>query len=237
MTDGSEQEMLRLQRERVEIERLRLEVEQKRTHRLMILVSAMAVIVSALQVVVAFQQRQVNAAQTVERFIPHLLNSESKDAALHTMYSFLSHDMVTQLAANLRATAVLTEVSMSDSPAQPHAQAALQSIERERDQLIISMFAPDRDVRVASTQALMRGWSDDGQTVAALIGQALAQPENDNGIVNSLVFLKGATMSSLAANADAVDRLLQITEDKGPITRMHASALARHIQQPDAEYH
>ena len=123
-----EQERSNLEMERLGLARERLEFEQrKRGESLFVknlgsivigIVSFFAFMVSATQAYIAWQQRRLAEAQTIERFIPHLLKPESRDLALTTMDSLVDRALVTVLAARFESGHTLEALAAQGSTEQ-----------------------------------------------------------------------------------------------------------------------
>lgn len=203
--------------DRAKLDREKAEFEQKKLQRVTIAISTVAVFVSLLQVGVAFLQSRLAAAQTVEKFIPHLQKTETRDAALLTMTVFTDQSFVTQLAEKLKATAVLEVLQAKGSAGEKEqASTALSSLDRRRKELIAGMFSDDRSVRITATSEIVRQWKDDGRLAGELLDFAGSRVANQSGTVNALVVLRGLSQEQLNANTDELTAWLEKAKQNGP---------------------
>ncbi|MDZ7856784.1 hypothetical protein [Sphaerotilus sp.] len=203
--------------ERFKLEREKSEFEQKKLQRVTIAVSTVAVFVSSLQVGVAFLQSRLAAAQTVEKFIPHLQRTETRDAALLTMSVFTDQSFVTQLAEKLKATAVLeTLQTKGSSEEKAQASTALSSLDQRRRALIEGMFSADKSARISATTEVVRQWKGDGKLVPELLEYAATRVSNQSGTINALVVLREMDPEQLKANATELSAWLEKAKQNGP---------------------
>lgn len=206
----------KLDNDRVKFERERLEFEQKKLQRLTIAVSFVAVLVSALQLGIAYLQSQLTAAQTIEKFIPHLQKAETKDIAILVMQEFSEPDLVTRLASSLKATGALQEIKEQGTPEQQQqANTILDELAQKRSALIKRMFGTDKADRIAATTELQREWRSDTRVVPEVVALAAQEPTNKSGIINTLVLIRDFPTGVLRANAADIEPLLEAVVGNG----------------------
>lgn len=227
-----ERELLSL--ERLKLDKEKLEFEQKKLQRLTIAVSFVAVAVSLLQVGVAYIQSRTSQAQTIEKFIPYLQKNETRDAALHTMSSFVDREFVTQLALKLKATAILENLQTKGSQEEKQlASAALSSLEEQRKELVKKIFDSNKMVRIEATSEAIRQWANDPNMAYVLLEFASKNISNHNGIVNTLIVLRELPPESLRANSDELNSFLGKAQNNGQKTAGFVNDVNERMQQFD----
>lgn len=243
---------LQLERERVQLERDKLEFERKKKDEKFFArnfssitagaISVIAILVSSLQVFIARQQwriaqTQVNIAshqdqlaeaQTVQRFIPHLIGQEAeKELALVTMDSFVKRDVVTKLATKLSSkaseAALQTLAKEGKEDDKQLAQSALDELGNRRKQLVEQMFDGDKSKRIAATAQLIKEWSSDPKLIPlvlerANVEQSKGNQRQDSGVFNTIVLLQNTKPDLLIQYRDEIIAFLDKAKGNGPQT-------------------
>jgi hypothetical protein len=205
--------------DRAKLEREKLEFEQKKMQKMTIAISVVALVVSLLQVGVAFMQSRLSTAQTVEKFIPHLQNLATRDAALMTMSAFADRDFVTQLAEKLKATGVLQTLQANGTEQEKaNATQALSALDVKRKALLERIFDADKQARIQATTELVRQWKNDPKLVPETIAVASSRIDNPSGVINALVVLREAQPEVLRANSVELADFLERAKKNGSQT-------------------
>jgi len=214
-----------LQLERLRFESEKLEFQKKKVGRMTIALSIVALFVSVLQVWVALEQRKLAEAQTFERYIPHLLNTDSKELALTTMSPFVDKAIVANLAEMLKSTETLEDLSKevdskdgAEARLAKDAEARLAQLDQQRTALIQNMFSSDKQERIAATTALVRRWSADPRVVSSVLEYAPDHLSHKSGIINSLVVLREFSSQTLRASSEDLVPFLEAAQVNGPQT-------------------
>lgn len=202
--------------EQQQFEKERLEFEQKKLQRLTIVISAVAVLVSFLQVWVAFLQSKLVAAQTMEKFIPYLQKTETKDIAILVMQEFSDRKLVMRLATAVKATEALQEIKNQGTPdQQQQAKVAIDKLAQQRTALIKRIFSSDKFDRIQATTVLYREWLSDSNVFSDVVLEATNQPDNKPGVINALFLISSFPTAILRANVVDIEPLLQRVERNG----------------------
>lgn len=181
--DELERDQRKLELERTKLEREKAEFEQKKLQRVTIAVSFVAVLVSGMQAVVAWKQAgaatrqadaaseqadtagtlaKLNKAQTLEKFISHLQNPNTRSTAILVMDQISDHDLVLKLAESVKDTTAISQLSEKGSPANmKEAENILDELAKKRGALIERMFGKDKTDRIAATTELQSNWRAD----------------------------------------------------------------------------
>lgn len=206
-----------LQLERLRFESEKLDFQKKKVGRMTIALSIVALFVSVLQVWVALEQRKLAEAQTFEKYIPHLLNTNSKELALMTMSPFVDKAIVANLAEMLKSTETLEDLSKEEA-SKDDAEARLAQLDQQRMALIQNMFSSDKQERIAATTALVRRWSADPRVVSSVLEYAPDHLSHKSGIINSLVVLREFSPQTLRASSEYLIPFMEAAQVNGPQT-------------------
>jgi hypothetical protein len=236
----------------LQLERDKLEFERKKREEKFLVrnfgsitagaISVIAVLISSVQVYIAWQQRriaeaqisiashqdQLAEAQTVQRFIPHLVGQESeKELALITMDSFVNRSVVTKLATKLPSKgseAALQTLSKEGGETEKKlAQSALNELGNRRKQLVEQMFDEDKSTRIAATTQLIREGSADPKLIPLALDRANVEQNkgnqrNNSGIINTIVLLQNIKPELLKQYETEIVAFLERAKDNGPQT-------------------
>lgn len=238
-----EQERIKLELERLRLERERLEFEQKKRGETLLvknfgsiligIISFFAFLVSATQAYIAWQQRRLTEAQTVERFIPHLIKSDSRTLALTTMKSFVDSELVLTLAANLESSPTLEKYAKQGSPEEKQvAQQALDELANRRSSLISQMFSDDKNTRIAATTTLAREWNADPKVIAEALAFANSHRTSKSGIINTLVLFQSFHPLLLKPHYEDLINFLDSVKDNGDQTKEQAKRVRDLLEKP-----
>lgn len=256
-----------LEKQRLQLERERLEFERKKREEAFVVrnfgsisagaISVIAVLVSLGQVYIAWQQRriaeaqvsiashqdQLAEAQTVQRFIPHLVGQDSeKELALIAMDSFVNRNLVTRLATKLPSqgseAALQTLSTEGGDKEKKLAQSALNELGSRRKQLVEQMFAEDKTTRIAATSQIVREWKTDPTLIQLILDRAnLEQSKgvgrNNAGIINSIFVLQNMDASLLKQYKAEIMTFLEAARDNGPQTADLVSNLSAQLTKDD----
>lgn len=268
-TEILNKDQIKLELEKLKLEREKLEFERKKKEEKFFirnfgsiiagLISFVAVLVSVGQVYTAQQQRQIastqlsiaehqtklSAAQTVERFIPHLVGEDTKkELALITMDSFVDRDVVTKLATKLPSkgseAALQTLVSEGKEEEKELAQKALDDFAKKRVQLVEQMFDADKNTRINATTQLIKEWNTDPKVVSlalerAKIEQDKGERRNDSGIINTLVLLQSISPNILKPYEQEIVPFIERAKGNGPQTAKLVSSINLLITRTGAD--
>lgn len=203
-----EKEGAQLAKDQLQLERDKLEFERKKREEKFLVrnfgsitagaISVLAVLISLGQVYIGWQQRRIAEAQvsiashqdklaeaqTVQRFIPHLVGQESeKELALIVMDSFVNRDVVTKLATKVPSkgsVAALQSLSRQGGDADKKlAQSALDELANRRKQLVEQMFDSDLNKRRTATDQLIREWSADPELIPLALDRANVEQDKE----------------------------------------------------------
>lgn len=252
-------ELEKMSKERLQLEREKLEFERRKKEERFFVrnfgsvtagaISVVAVLVSLMQVYIGWQQRriaeaqvkiashqdQLAEAQTVQRFIPHLVGQDAeKELALITMDSFVNREVVTKLATKLPgkgAEAALQVLSREGGEDEKKlAQSALDEVGNRRKQLIEQMFDADKSTRIAATTQLIREWSTDPKLVPLALERAKAEhskgtQRNNLGIINTLVLFQNIKPDLLKQYQEEITTFLEEVKSNSPQTTGHVTSV------------
>jgi len=222
--------------EKIKFERERLEFEQKKLQNITAIVAIVGVIISSAQSWVAYKQSNLTAAQTIEKFIPHLQKDDTKDTAILIMQNFCDNSFLTRLASSIKATGALQTMSVQGSASEKSmAVKQLTELDKQRSQLIEQMFGEDKKSRISATTELQIRWKSDIHVVPQAVDRALRvlksseadYTSNMSGVINTLILIRDFPLEMLRANEGSIDQLLQEIYKKGGA---QSNRLARQIQ-------
>lgn len=206
-----------LQLERLRFESEKLEFQKKKVGRMTIALSIVALFVSVLQVWVALEQRKLAEAQTFEKYIPHLLNTDSKELALMTMSPFVDRAIVANLAEMLKSTETLEDLTKEEA-SKDDAESRLAQLDQQRMALVQNIFSSNKQERINATTTLVRRWSADPKVVSAVLDYAPDHLSNKSGIINSLVVLREFSPQTLRASSEDLIPFMEAARANGPQT-------------------
>jgi hypothetical protein len=220
-------ESLELATQKAAFEKDRLEYSRSKKIGIAALVSAVAVIISGLQVWVSIEQRRLSEAQTVQQYIPHLLNPESRDLALRSLRKYIGDKKVIEIAGDYKATSTLKTLAKSeDKETQKRANEVISEVDTQRGILIKNLFSEKKAERIEAANEILSTWSSDTELVSNLISFTSANLKNgeynENGIYNAVVILNNLPKNNLRANANQLSTFLKGLNDDvkiGPKTK------------------
>jgi hypothetical protein len=106
------------------------------------------------------------------------------------------------------------------------------SLDQRRTDLIKDAFADDKARRISATQELARGWHSDPGIVGALLEMANTNPDNLDGVVNTLVLFEIIDRPILLNNEKAVQEFLRKARLNGQVSEMHAKRVESRFREP-----
>ncbi len=214
---------------------------EKSTKMIAISVSVLAVIISGIQVYAAVQNNRLVEAQTVEGFIPHLMNSKTKDVALVAMNNYVDRKVVNSMASLLKSQSALQVLATSGSKSEKESSSTvLAGLNNERAALLNNMFADEKSTRVSATTSLIENWAHDAELLQQTLDRASKSLDNKSGVINSLVLLQYFDDSLLASYKNELNDFFKRVEKNGPQTRSHIEKIQAKIEdankqiQPDS---
>lgn len=98
-----------------------------------------------------------------------------------------------------------------------------------RAQLINELFDPNPSVRVRAYGGLLPLYKDDPTLIPELLRVARANPQNANGIYNTLVVLSHMNAESLRPRSEEIRKFAEDSKGVGPRVAERASTLLRRI--------
>ncbi len=199
-----------------------------------IAISIAAVIVSSLQVYITIQNNKLIEAQTIESFIPHLMENKTKDIALVTMYKYVDRDIVNEMASLLKSESALEVLTKKGTETERKStEKALKNLNKERVLLINKMFSNVKSERIAATTSLYRNWNHTGQLLEEVLAKGEKLPENKSGVINILVLLSGFDSSLLLSYKKELEKFFKVVEKNGPQTLSRINNLREIINKAD----
>lgn len=108
-----------------------------------------------------------------------------------------------------RSIVPLPPIAASSTPAAGRA---------EIEQAVARIFAEDKDARISSTTTLLLDAERLADAVPVAVRQALKEPDNRSGVINTLVLLQKASPATLRAHDQYIRILLARVEANGPQT-------------------
>lgn len=224
-------QVLDLAAEKAKLEQERLEFKKSQKIGVTAIVSIAAVIISALQFWVSKEQRSLSEAQTIQQYIPHLLNPESRDMVLELLNEYIDDKTIIKIAARYKATPTLKGLAQSqDEDTRKIANQKITSIESERNSLVKSLFSDEKVERIEAASEIINKWSSDVGLVTSLISYASKNLKNDDGIYNTVVVMNSLPKTSLAANAKDLEEFLSQAEKIGPKTKLMVKKVRQKIE-------
>ena len=189
-------------------------------------VSFVAAIISGAQVYTAIQNNRLVEAQTVESYIPHLMNSESRDYALLAMNRYVDRDVVNEMASMLKSQAALKVLSAKGTSAEKEAsQKVLAKLDEERFALVNDMFSDEKTKRIAATTALIRNWEHNEALLQESLTLANKKPEHKSGVINVLVLWTYFDREILVSYSNELNDFFNAVKNNGDQTRSYIAKL------------
>lgn len=196
-----------------------------------ILVSIAAALISGLQVFSAFENNKLVEAQTVESFIPHLMDEKKKEIALFAMNHYVDREVVNSMALLLKSENTLGKLADSgDKDERKSSSNALDVLKEERQSLIHNMFALDKPKRISSTTSLIRDWDHNIELLQEVLSIAKTK-NNKSGVINTLVLFENFDALLLSKYKDELEEYFNLVSGNGDQTRAHIKKLEKMISK------
>ncbi len=200
--------------------------EKGRGKEIAIAVSLLTLIISGLQVWAALQNNRLIEAQTVEGFIPHLLDRDKKEVALVAMRFYVDREVVNSMASLVKSEVALTELAKTGTEEDKASSTnALNALNEERRNLVNNMFSTERTARISATTSLIRDWDHNIELFNEVIEIAVKSPNNKSGIINSLVLFQSFKPTVLLRFESELNEFFEQIKSNGPQTRSNIKLL------------
>jgi len=170
--------------------------------------------ISEAEIVAATENTRVSQAELVSKFMPYLNSEKPNERIIAVQGILISLD---SLGLQIASTVLNYD---PDSIVQSATQGLLRRSGADLEDLVYNIYDKDRKTRMQSIQLILDAWRKDPMLIAKLIDEAKRNPNNINGLINSLYILSELDTQQLEKYRNEVDSVAQYAlKIGGPQTR------------------